>query len=73
MRKLTTTVLAAAAAIAVTALAGGSAQAGTAGTSRLVPANVLVWHSGTDFQDDRGTGCRSHREDAKESSESSTP
>ncbi|HET9140837.1 hypothetical protein [Actinophytocola sp.] len=74
MRKLTTTVLAGAAAIAVTGLAGGSAQAGTTGAARLVSPGALVWHStGKDFQDDRTTGCRSHREDAKESPQPIAP
>jgi hypothetical protein len=73
MRKLTTALFAGAAAIAITVTAGGSAYAGETGTTRLVSPGVLVWHSGTDFQDDLNTGCRSHREDLRDQTRSIEP
>ncbi|HEU5469477.1 MAG TPA: hypothetical protein VFV67_02400 [Actinophytocola sp.] len=71
MRKLTTAVLAGAAAIAVSTLVGGSAQAGPATTSRLAPADVVVWH-GNPLQDEMG-GCRSHRKGGEEMPQSTLP
>jgi hypothetical protein len=67
MRRLSTIVLLAAAALAVTVSTGGSAYAGEATTTTWVSTPYLVTQVSGDFNDDLTTGCRSHREDAKDS------
>ena len=64
MRRLSTIVLLAAAAIAVTVTTGGSAYAGEPTTATWSGAPVLVTQVSGDLNSDLTTGCRSHREDS---------
>lgn len=70
MRKLSTIVLVAGAAIAVSVTTGGSAYAGEATTSRLDAHPVFVHPSTMDYQDELRSGCGSDHKELKDQSAS---
>jgi hypothetical protein len=70
MRRFSTFVLVAAAAITVTATTAGSAYAGESTTTRIDSPALLVTPASTDYEEDLYGGCRSHREDVGGQSES---
>ncbi|HEV2783753.1 MAG TPA: hypothetical protein VGX25_30575 [Actinophytocola sp.] len=70
MRRFSTFVLVAAAAITVTATTAGSAYAGEATTTRLDSPASLVTPTSTDYEDDLYGGCSSRHKGAVSSAES---
>jgi hypothetical protein len=70
MRRFSTIVLVAAAAITVTATTAGSAYAGESATTRLDSPAPHVTSTSTDYHDDLIGGCRSDREGFESPAES---